>query len=90
MLADPGATPVTTPPFVTVAVEVLLLVHVPPLEGVRFKLAPTQTSPELGTVTLGVGSTEIEPPKFTVPHDPPLVVTVYLKFPVAVGVPDIV
>lgn len=41
-VAVPAATPVTTPPLVTVATELLLLAQVPPVEGVRFAVAPAQ------------------------------------------------
>jgi len=39
----PAATPVTTPAFVTVANEVLLLDHVPPVLGVTLAVEPTHT-----------------------------------------------
>jgi len=32
-VAEPAATPVTTPPLVTLAIPALLLVHEPPVEG---------------------------------------------------------
>jgi hypothetical protein len=55
----PKPTPVTTPAFVTVAIPVLLLVHVPPVVGDNVVLAPTQIV--LGPVifTIGFGLTVI-------------------------------
>ena len=47
----PEATPVTKPAFVTVAIALLLLTHVPPIAGVRLIVLPTQT--EAGAVTAG-------------------------------------
>ena len=38
----PPLTPVTTPPFVTVAIDVLLLAHVPPFVGLNVVVAPAQ------------------------------------------------
>lgn len=43
-LVDPFDTPVTTPLLVTVAIEGLLLIHVPPVEGVRVTVFPMHTS----------------------------------------------
>lgn len=40
----PPLTPVTTPAFVTVAIAISLLTQVPPVFGVTFAVAPTQTS----------------------------------------------
>jgi hypothetical protein len=53
-VAVPGATPVTTPPFVTVATAGLLLVHVPPVLGDNVVLFPIQISalPTISTVGL--------------------------------------
>lgn len=54
----PAETPVTTPAFVTVALPVLLLLQVPPVEGVTLAVAPTHTAvapPKVGkalTVTV--------------------------------------
>ena len=42
-VTEPGATPVTTPPFVTVAKLLLLLTHVPPVVGDKVIVDPTQT-----------------------------------------------
>jgi hypothetical protein len=39
----PAETPVTTPALVTVAIELLLLVHVPPVLGVTLAVLPTHT-----------------------------------------------
>ena len=50
-VTEPGATPVTTPALVTVAIEVLLLVHVPPLVGDKVAVLPTHTV--AGAVTVG-------------------------------------
>ena len=47
----PGATAVITPAFVTVAMVLSLLIHVPPVVGDRVAVAPTQT--EAGAVTTG-------------------------------------
>jgi len=47
----PAATPVITPALVTVATEVLLLVHVPPVVGDNVAVLPTHT--EDGAVTTG-------------------------------------
>ena len=41
-VTDPSATPVTTPPLVTVAIDGLLLVHVPPELGESVVVAPIQ------------------------------------------------
>ena len=51
MFTTPGATPVTTPVVVTVAREVLPLLHVPP-DGVEVSVIelPTQTVPGPATV----------------------------------------
>jgi hypothetical protein len=54
-VAVPAATPVTTPPGVTVATDVLLLVQVPPVVGFSVVVAPTQI--ELLPVMLTVGKT---------------------------------
>ncbi len=51
----PGATGVITPAFVTVAIPVLLLVHIPPVFGVRFPVSPIQIW--AGAVTVGAGCT---------------------------------
>ena len=50
-VTEPGATPVTTPALVTVATDVLLLVHVPPLVGDNVTVLPTHT--DAGAVTVG-------------------------------------
>jgi hypothetical protein len=47
----PGAMPVMTPELVTVAIALLLLVHVPPVVGDRVEVAPTQI--EAGAVKTG-------------------------------------
>src|SRR5690554_1755305 len=53
IFAVPSETPVTTPPFVMVATLGLLLVQVPPVAGAKFKVAPSQTTPPEGIVTVG-------------------------------------
>lgn len=45
--------PVTTPPFVILATDGLLLIHVPPIFGVKLVVFPTQIS--LGPVILTIG-----------------------------------
>jgi hypothetical protein len=52
----PAATPVTTPPLVTVANAVLLLVHVPPVVGVSVIVLPAHID-ETGALTTGSGLT---------------------------------
>ena len=42
-VVEPAATPVIIPAFVTVAIEVLLLNHVPPVVGESVAVLPTQT-----------------------------------------------
>ena len=41
-VAEPAATPETTPALVTVAMELLLLTHVPPVAGVTLAVPPAQ------------------------------------------------
>ena len=53
-VADPAATPVTTPAEVTVATDVLLLTQVPPVVGDKVVVAPMQI--ELLPVMLTVGN----------------------------------
>ena len=52
----PAATPVTTPAFVTVANEVLLLAHVPPVVGVSVIVLPAHID-DTGALTTGSGLT---------------------------------
>ena len=52
-VTEPGATPVTTPPFVTVAKLLLLLTHVPPVVGDKVIVDPTQTD-DIGIWIVGV------------------------------------
>ena len=54
-VAVPKLTPVITPALVTVAMAVLLLVHVPPLVGESAAVLPTHTFG--GAVTVGLGFT---------------------------------
>ena len=54
-VTDPAATPVITPAFVTVAIAVLLLVHVPPDVGDKVAVLPTHTV--AGAVTVGFALT---------------------------------
>ena len=51
----PSATPVITPPLVTVATDALLLVHVPPVVGDKVAVFPTHTA--AGAVTVGFALT---------------------------------
>jgi hypothetical protein len=51
-VTDPAATPVTTPAFVTVANEGLLLTQVPPLVGLNVIIEPTHKLEE-GVLTVG-------------------------------------
>ena len=53
-VAVPAATPVTTPAFVTVAIALLLLTHVPPVVGDKVVVDPTHT--DVLPVILTVGS----------------------------------
>ena len=84
-VAAPAATAVTTPPFVTVATDGLLLTQVPPLEGVRVVVEPIQIlfAPEIAvtgnafTVIAGVGA-EAQPV--------PLLVKVNVDVPAAMAV----
>lgn len=55
-VAEPAETPVTTPAFVTVATALLLLVQVPPLEGDKPVVAPTQIVLEPVILTAGCAS----------------------------------
>ena len=53
----PAVTPVTTPPFVTVATAALLLAHVPPLVGDKVVVAPIQTLLDPVMLTVGIAFT---------------------------------
>jgi hypothetical protein len=55
-VAVPPPTPETNPPFVMVATDVLLLFHVPPLEGVTVVVLPKQIV-LLAMLTVGAGFT---------------------------------
>jgi hypothetical protein len=55
-VAVPAATPVTTPVFVTVATDVLLIVHVPPVVGLNAVVEPTHIA--LPPVILTTGFVE--------------------------------
>lgn len=66
-VTEPGAAPVTTPAFVTVAIELLLLVHVPPVVGDNVMLLPTHTV--AGALTTGLGFTVTEEVVLTHPVD---------------------
>ncbi len=66
-VATPAPTAVTTPELVTVAMELLLLDHVPPVDGVTLEVAPAHTLRELeGCVALrmldGISCLAIEGP----------------------------
>lgn len=63
----PEVTPVTTPPFVTVAIEVLLLVQVPPELGESVVVLPTQILDEPVILTLGCTTTILTFDRFC-PH----------------------
>jgi hypothetical protein len=52
-VAVPPLTPVTTPALVTVATAVLLLVHVPPVVGLKAVVEPTQIVLPPVMLTLG-------------------------------------
>jgi hypothetical protein len=52
-VAVPALTPVTTPAFVTVAIAVLLLVHVPPVVGDNCVVEPAHIVVEPVIVTVG-------------------------------------
>lgn len=80
-VADPALTPVTRPAFVTVAMDGLLLLQVPPVDGDKVVVLPTQTALEPVMLTTGNGSTvTAEVGKDT----QPVVVLVYVK----VALPD--
>lgn len=97
----PGATPVTRPALLTVAIAGLLLTHVPPVLGVTLAVEPSQTSvapPRVGkavTVTVPVVAEQPVVPlvnvKVTVPADTPVttpaLVTVALLVLLLVHVP---
>lgn len=51
-VTEPAVTPVTSPTFVTVAIALLLLSHVPPVEGLKFIVAPMQSETK-GALTVG-------------------------------------
>lgn len=55
--AVPEATPVTTPALVTVAMALLLLAQVPPVDGVKVVVEPIQTAAVPATATVGLGLT---------------------------------
>jgi hypothetical protein len=55
--AVPAATPVTTPPLLTVATAPLLLAQVPPVVGDRVVVAPIHTAGVPVTDTVGLGLT---------------------------------
>ncbi len=58
-VAVPAAIPVTNPTFVTVATDVLLLTHVPPVVGDNVVVAPTHTEDEPVILTVGLAITVI-------------------------------
>ncbi len=68
-VAEPAATPVTTPAFVTVATDALELTHVPPTFGNKLVVLPTQivdrpdifTAGNAFTVTTVVPTGELQP-----------------------------
>ena len=70
---DPADTPVINPALSIVAIELLLLVHIPPVVGEAVAVFPTQIF--AGAVTTGNAFTVIVPAEVIVPH-PPVRVTV--------------
>jgi hypothetical protein len=56
-VAEPAATPVTTPALVTVATAVLLLTHVPPVAGESVVVEPIHTAEAPVMLTVGIGFT---------------------------------
>jgi hypothetical protein len=56
-VTDPAATPVTTPALVTVAIVVLLLVHVPPEVGLKVVVMPTHIDDGPETLIVGFAFT---------------------------------
>ncbi len=80
-LTVPAATGVTTPAFVTVATDVLLLIHVPAVVGVKEPVLPIQIVG--GAVTVGnVFTVEAE----VALHPVDVCVKVKLTLPAATGV----
>jgi hypothetical protein len=55
----PAATPVTTPVFVTVAIAVLLLTHVPPVAGAKVVVASTHIDVVPVILAIGIALTDI-------------------------------
>ena len=53
ILTVPPVTPVTTPPLFIEAIKGLLLTHEPPVDGVKFAVAPIQTVAGEGIVITG-------------------------------------
>jgi hypothetical protein len=56
-VAVPAPMPVTKPAFVTVAIDVLLLTHVPPVVGESVVVEPTQIAEAPVILTVGFGFT---------------------------------
>ena len=79
----PVDTPVTKPEFVTVAIPVLLLTHVPPDEGERVVVEPTQTLLLPVMLTFGKALTE---KLFEFEHPVKLLVKVSVTVPAAIPV----
>ena len=69
-VAVPAPIAVTTPELLMVATAVLLDVHVPPLEGDKEVVDPTQTGFDPVTVTTGLGLTVIKDPAEVVAPQP--------------------
>ena len=85
MPVTPAGAPVNTAPVAAPPIVYTIGVIAVPLHTVCAAVAATDVK-----VIVGNGFTVIVPVKFTVPQPPPLVVTVYVNGPVAVGEPVIV
>src|SRR5215218_86770 len=92
MFVEPAATPLTTPPALTVAMEVLLLAHTPPGVTSAKVVVPPAHTPALPVMAATVGSalTVNDPVLVISLQVAPVAVTVYEKDPTAVGIPLIV
>jgi len=84
----PADTPVTTPPLVTVAIAVLLLVHVPPVVGDKVIVLPIHT--DEGAVTTGFAFTVTEEVVLLHPVDVSVKVNVTMPADTPVTTPALV